>query len=156
MIFDSIIIGLDTRLNKEIFNNFTPLVTGILHRTIYSIKLVYTCIITTYLFLVNNFCYFFVTIILDFPHKIALTNPSLHYFSRKFVHHYNRIFSDTKKPLVREATELFKNIPQFDVNAVFLDIDIRHSQQGFVIRYAAVPFLVFRKDSHAYQGRVKL
>ena len=53
-------------------------------------------------------------------------------------------------------TMLSSSDPQFDVNAVFLDIDIRHSQQGFVIRYAAVPFLVFRKDSHAYQGRVKL
>jgi hypothetical protein len=27
------------------------------------------------------------------------------YFNSKFMHHYNRIFSDTKKPLVREATD---------------------------------------------------
>lgn len=111
MIFDSIIIGLDTRLNKEIFNNFTPLVTGILHRTIYSPKIVYICIITTHLFSVKNFCYFFITIILDSSPNIAPINLFYHYFNSKFVHHYNGIFSDTKKPLVREAIDYSKIFP---------------------------------------------
>ena len=111
MIFDNMIIGLVHDLTRKFFNNFTSLATGILHRTIYLPKLVYICTITTNLFSVNNFCYFFVTIILDSSPNIAPINPFYHYFNSKFVHHYNGIFSDTKKPLVREATDYSKIFP---------------------------------------------
>ncbi len=47
---------------------------------------------------------------------------------------------------------LFKNISQLYIDSVFLDIDVGHSEQRLVVSYATVPFLVFCKDSHAYQG----